>query len=233
MTVHANQVSLDDLLSAIGRQADVAIVQTPGDRVVREVKVTDSFSDVPIEQGISRLLQDSNYIMEIDGTKLKRVFILAAPAERPVGEMGHVDVRPTQSVIRYSVVGVSETGEQEESVPPGDQQESQRMATRVLKLHSANPEVRLAALATMRSEGARDTPLEDVRNLVEQDPDPRVQAAAFDLSVRRDTTDEWKHMLSRLAVQPDGLLHDAAAQALEQFRRDSAPSANMLPESDQ
>jgi hypothetical protein len=202
IAIQANEVPLGDLLTAVGERAHVAIIQIQGQSTSRKGTVTDSFSNLPLEQGIRRLLHDVNYVLEKDGNTIKRVFILGSGQD------------------------ASEHGE---TVRPPRTSQSLQPVEMLSNLQSESPEQRLAALGMMHSRGVGDTPLADLRILVERDPDPRVQAAAFDLLVRHDTSVEWKQTLTRLASEPGGSFQDAATQELEHFRQEAAAAATAPP----
>jgi hypothetical protein len=228
IAVQVNEAPLRDLLLVIGDLANVPIVETAGERTVLATTVTDSFADLPPDQGVSRLLRNSNYILEIEGVTLKRVFVLSAVNGPPVVALEHASTKDAQSVVEAP--GASSVEMSWAPMPPGERQRYQPMELLRLKLQSAKPEVRLAALSSMHWRGAGDVPIADVRLLAERDPDPRVQAAAFDVLIQHETTDEWNQTLSKLADQ--GPLQRAAAQAVERLTEEATAPAKVLPEAD-
>lgn len=230
ITVQANEVPLRDLLSVIGDLANVAIVETEGESTVSATTVTDSFSNLPLDQGVSRLLRNSNYILELEGVTLKRVFVLSAVDVPAIVAIEHASTKGAQPVVQPPGASSVETGWV--PMPPGERQRRQPMELLRLKLQSATPEVRLAALSSMHWRSAGDVPVADVRLLVERDPDPRVQAAAFDVLIQHETTDEWNQTLSKLANKAGGPLQRAAAQAVERLTEEATAPAKVLPDAD-
>jgi hypothetical protein len=228
ITVQVNEAPLRDLLLAIGDLANVSIVETAGGRTVPATTVTDSFANLPPDQSVGRLLRSSNYILEMEGATLKRVFVLSAVNGPPVVALEHASTKDAQSVVQAHEAGSVEMSWA--PMPLGERQRRQPMELLRLKLQSATPEVRLAALSSMHWRSAGDVPVADVRLLAEEDPDPRVQAAAFDVLIQHETTDEWNQTLSKLADQ--GPLQRAAAQAVERLTEEATAPARVLPEAD-
>jgi hypothetical protein len=230
ITVQVNEAPLRDLLLFIGDLANVPIVEPAGERVSLATTVTDSFTNLPPDQGISRLLRNSNYILEIEGVTLKRVFVLSAVNGPPGVAPEHTSTNDARPVVRAP--GASSVQMSWTPIPPEERQRNQPMELLRSKLQSATPEVRLAALASMHWRSAGDVPVADVRWLAERDPDPRVQAAAFDVLIQHEPDDEWNHTLSILANQAGGPLQRAAAQAVERLTEEVTAPAKVLPEAD-
>lgn len=220
-----------DLLLLISDLANVSIVETAGERTVLATTVTDSSTNLSPDERVSRLLRNSNYILEIEGVTLKRVLVLSAVDGPPAVALEHAGMKDAQPAVQAPGASSVETSSWT-PMPPEERQRHQPMELLRLKLQSATPEVRLAALSSMHWRSAGDVPLAEVRLLAERDPDPRVQAAAFDVLIQHETDDEWNHTLSKLANQAGGALQRAAAQAVERLTDEATAPARVLPEAD-
>ncbi|MGH8604415.1 MAG: HEAT repeat domain-containing protein, partial [Gammaproteobacteria bacterium] len=109
----------------------------------------------------------------------------------------------------------------------GDLENVQTEETLRAELLSADPEVRLTALkATVSAEGG-DSVVEDIRQLVEQDPDPQVRAAALDLLILYDPSEEATQVLRNLAAGPNDSLREIAVEHLALMEEAAAAAANV------
>jgi len=90
LTVHASGASLRDVLGAITEQGGVTF-KTIGRDEIPEASVTEEFTELPMEQGIARLLSKWDYaLVKEEGTdRLKEVYIFASG-----GGPGSAEVKP-------------------------------------------------------------------------------------------------------------------------------------------
>jgi HEAT repeat protein len=72
--------------------------------------------------------------------------------------------------------------------------------------------------------------VEDIRRLVEQDPDPQVRVAALDLLIRYDPSEDATQVLRNLAAGPNESLREIAVAYLALMEEAAAAAANVPQE---
>jgi HEAT repeat protein len=81
----------------------------------------------------------------------------------------------------------------------------------------------------MVSSEVNDAIMEDSRQLVEQDPDPQVRAAALDLLILFDPSEEAIQVLRNLAGGPDQSLREIAVEHLMLMEDAAAANVQQKP----
>jgi hypothetical protein len=158
LTLHTQGIPLSEVLSTLGEQAKLTTILRVEDNTFRTALVTVNFSNVPLEQGFRRLLRDWSYaLVKETGTEEIKLFIL--------GQRGGSKSVPTP---------VSEADPRAETL-----------------MKKATKDKDAVLLQASPSSGYRENVqteetlrVEDIRRLVEQDPDPQVRVAALDLLIR-------------------------------------------------
>ncbi|HEX9821491.1 MAG TPA: HEAT repeat domain-containing protein [Methylomirabilota bacterium] len=247
--MRADKVPLYGILSAIGAQTDLELgIPEAGEGA--GPLVTIDFEDLPIEEGIQRLLRrhltQSNYMIVFDADgRLAGVHILgaasswpaappqaAAPtASRPAGPArrlttGEVSAEASDDPLEQALEKARTATDLEARVKAllalGDFQDPRTLALLHPALRSDSPDVRQAALAAMR-EGTVDEPrvLADVRSVVTSDPDPTVREAALEVLVRYDETVEARELLRVLAADKDSPFRAFAQKNVERMEEEA------------
>jgi hypothetical protein len=223
LTVRADQVPLYSVLSAIGAQTELEL-GIPGAGEGAGPLVTVDFKDLPIEEGVQRLLRrhltQSNYMIVFDADgRLVAVHIVGGASSPSAG--ASTDSRRAGPAGRRTTGGVSAEASDDPleqalekaraATDPealikalrelGDFQDPRTLVLLQPALQSDSPDVRQAALVAMR-EGTvyEPTVLADVRSVVVGDPDPTVREAALEVLVRYDETVEARALLRTLAT---------------------------------
>lgn len=230
LTLHTQGIPLSDVLSTLSRQAKLTTILRLEDNTFRTALVTANFSNVPIEQGISRLLRDWSYaLVKETGTGEIKLFILgqrggSKSVPTSVGEADSPAHAANETFVEKA------TQEKDAGLFPASFENVQTEETLRAELLSADPEVRLTALKAMVSAEVGDSSVEDIRQLVEQDPDPQVRAAALDLLILYDPSEEATQVLRNLTAGPDESLREIAIEHLTLMEEAAAATANVQQE---
>src|SRR5262245_19310905 len=226
LTVHAESVPLYGVLWAISAQTGLK-VNIPGgaqSTKLAELLVTDDFTNLSLEQGISRLLgkhlKSSNYVIINDKqTGLPQsVHILADASGTPPPAVTNAPNSPSASEdamalpmsIEQALDAARKAATPEERVKAllalGDFQDPRTLEVLRPALRSDKAEVRKAALEAMRWGTVEDKPtLAEIRAMVTSDSDPAVRQAGLDVIVRYDdTSPETQALLKGLAAEEGG-----------------------------
>lgn len=230
LTLDADQTSLSEVLAIIGRQAEfTTFIMNEG--AIKTAQVTDDFTNIPLKRGIERLLRDWNYALLTDQQTgaIKELYILGRKDEAVTSGASRQALPSSAVAIREAEVKATAYNEDSlQTVPPLENlQNNDAVELTKLGLQSANPADRLAALSKLNSREVDDTDLQDIRRLVETDPDPTVRAAALDALIRYDGTEEITEVLTTLADAPDDELQDIATEYLKRQQEEKRAVANI------
>jgi len=165
LTVHVRDAVLSQVLEAIGEKADLNFIAI-GETNIAEATVSADITNLPLEQGITRLLAGWDYALVRDKKtmRLKEIYIIARTGSDQVSSS-------IQQIEALSQID--------------DFQDAQALETLRQALQSMNAEVRLAALEIIFLEKVRDrATLEVARQLSISDPHPEVRGKALKI-VRR------------------------------------------------
>lgn len=235
LTLRTQGIPMSDVLSTLGRQAKLTTVLRLEDNTFRTALVTVNFSNVPLEQGLSRLLKDWSYaLVKETGTGEITLFILgqregSKSVPTPVGEADAPAYAANETLVEKATQ--DKDAELLQASPySGDLENVQTEETLRAELLSADPEVRLTALKAMVSAERGDSSVEDIRQLVEQDPDPQVRAAALDMLILYDPSEEATQVLRNLSAGPDESLREIAVEHLTLMEEAAAATANVQQE---
>lgn len=166
LTVQVREIALSEVLEAIEEQANVTFTVIAAD-YNGEVNVSDDFTNLPLEQGIARLMGRWDYalVRDKETMRLKEIYIVARAENDQVS-----------SSIQQQIEALSRID---------DFQDAQALEALRQALQSINPEVRLTALEIMDLQKVRDrTALEVARQLSITDPHPEVRGKAHEI-IRR------------------------------------------------
>jgi len=251
LTVHAESAPLSDVLIEIGRQAGLTIAlageKKTGEVAMPDDLVSDDFVDLPLEQGIARLLAGWEYswVKDLTTGALKEVYLrarmnpvpgiplpssgpeLGPPrlSERPTVREGRATGDPLGRAIDAARTTTDPERQAEALASLGNFQDTRTLEVLRPALQSDHQEVKRAVLEAMRDGGVQDpVALEEVRRLAEQDPDASVQAAALEVLVRYDSSREGRALLEKLAEEEQGVFRDFAQQHLQRMDEEEQAS---------
>ena len=239
LTVHAQSAPLYGVLWAISAQTGIKVNIPGGARSAElaELLVTEDFTDLPLVQGLSRLLenhlQSSNYVIIIDQkTRLPQsIHILStALSTTPSSNVAVanpspavvVGMRPTMS-LEQALEAARLAKNTEEQVKAllalGSFQDTRTLEVLGPALYAKNAEVRKAALEAMRWGTVNDkVTLRSIHSMATSDSDPAVRKAGLEVLVRYDDTNpETQSLLKKLAAEPGGAHRDFALRELKRL----------------
>jgi hypothetical protein len=247
LTVHAQSAPLYGVLWAISAQTGIKVNIPGGARSAElaELLVTEDFTDLPLAQGLSRLLenhlQSSNYVIITDQkTRLPQsIHILStALSTTPSSNVAvaspspavAVGMRPTMS-LEQALEAARLAKSPEEQVKAllalGSFQDPRTLEVLGPALYSKNAEVRKAALEAMRWGAVDDKViLKSIHSMATSDPDPAVRQAGLEVLVRYDASAEMQSLLKKLAAEPGGAHRDFALRELKRLEIE-AKAANL------
>lgn len=236
MTLHVEATPLDEALILLERRLHLTTVVMFEANALLASPVTANFSDVPIEKGIRRLLNDWNYVFVRDADSSRLKLYILGPKDHSVANSESEPFSAEKEVnAADNTIGVNATdAEQAKGVDlagaevPEDSPNTEDIS---IKLQSENVEDRLNAIKDMARVDTGDTGLEDIRDLVEQDPDPLVRATALDSLILYDTSDEAVQTLRGLAEGSDETLREMAMEQLEHLDEAAAATASVAQDS--
>ena len=238
LTVRAHGAPLYGVLWAISAQTDIKVNIPGGARSAElaELLVTDDFTDLPLAQGIARLLashlHSSNYAIITDKkTRLPQsIHILrSAPGATPSSNVSvtspfptvEVGMRPTVSIeqaLEAARVAASPEEQVKALLALGSFQEPRTLEVLGPALYSEKAEVRRAALMAMRWGTVDDkVTLKSIHSMVTSDPDPAVRQAGLEVLVQYDESSETQSLLKKLAAEPGGTHRDFALRQLKRL----------------
>jgi HEAT repeats len=228
LTLRAQGVPLSEVLSTLGKQAKLTTILRVEDNTFRTALVTVNFSNVPLEQGLRRLLRDWSYaLVQETATGEIKLFILGqSGGSKSVPTPGGKTNSRAETLMEKTMQD-KDAALLQASPSRGDRENVQTEETLRTELLSADPEVRLTAVKAMVSAEGGDSSMEDIRQLVEQDPDPQVRAAALDLLILYDPSEEATQVLRNLAAGPDESLREIAVERLTLMEEAAAAAANV------
>lgn len=233
LTMQAQDAPMGDILSALGRQIQLTTLLVVDDNSFQRALVTASFSDLPLERGINRILRDWSYILiKNPKTGGLKIFILGRrsisepiqESEPPVADQFLPQPTDEKELLVHETEKFAGDTGGENQIPSPPTEEGLRS-----ELQSANPQNRLAALEKVLTMEVGDLSGE-VRQLVEQDPDPRVRAAALDSLIHNDTSEEAVQVLNKVANGSDPALREIAVEHLQFIEDASRTTANVAHE---
>lgn len=223
LTVQAVNTALREVLAAISKQANIEM-EMMGDVNLGETLVSVDFNDIPLEQGLARLLSGWNYALVTDETsgELRKIFILSArdvvASEPPAGDPSGLDPG-TQLNSPASSAFPGETGVI---------QDSASLQPLAAQLASQDPPTQITALRVMREQPVTDPALlAEVRRLVNEST-LEVQEEALNIMMLNDPSEEAKQVLKNLAEQPDGQHRDVVTQHLTRMEDEARAAVNGL-----
>jgi hypothetical protein len=252
LSVQADGAPLYGVLWAISAQTGIRL-DLKGGMGSADVLVTEDFKDVPLERGMTRLLQKylrpSSYTLVIDKRTgaVQAVQVLAGASVGPRSSGNRPENAAAMGTSPPKSGGEASTGSHDpvsqaiEVARSASDLESQLKAIRYLSsfqdprvlavlhpaLGSEVSEVRKAALETLRWTTVDDAgALADVRSLTVNDPDPAVRQAAFEVLVRYDDeSPEGRALLENLATEPGGAFAARARKTLDRLDREAKARA--------
>jgi hypothetical protein len=160
LTIHVRDAALSQVLEAIGEGAGLKFIAV-GKNNIAEVHVSDDFTDLPLEEGVARLLAGWDYalIRDKETMRPKEIYIVTRT------ETDQVSIEALRQLNEF--------------------QDAQALEVLRQALQSMNTEVRLTALEIMLVQKVRDgAALEEARHLSIADPLPEVREKALEI-VRR------------------------------------------------
>ena len=255
ISVHVKEAPLGEILKAIGDQTGIMFIVME-EMAVEEVRVSEEFSDLYLEEGVTRLLKGLNYSLMRDQETgaLKEVVILGigtegetsvdslSPAESEADEEssenpGYEEAGDQVTQAVNEALTAKEPGEQVESLLKlNDMQHAGTVDVLTPILQSEHAEVREATLEAMRWGRVEDAPtLAEVRRLAAEDSDPNVRRAALEVLIRYDTTQEGRALLEKVAEGKgeDSRFQGFAKQHLRRMDEEAAAVAAGDPQVDQ
>lgn len=210
----------------LARQAGVITILMVDDNSLRTNRVTDNFSNLPLDQGITRLMRDWNYVLTRESkTGRAKLFILG-----PRGSSQHM---PTMArTLKFPIITENEMDTETVKQGSDTTAESSQLppymeTTLRADLQSSNPEARRMALQKIESTEVGDSTIEDVRRLVQQDPNPEVRAAALDRLILYDPSEEAMQILRNLTTNPDESLRELAVEHLARMQEAKTATENV------
>jgi hypothetical protein len=230
LTLHTQGIPLSEVLSTLGEQAKLTTILMVEDNTFRTALVTVNFSNIPLEQGLKRLLGDWSYaLVKEPGTEEIKLFLL--------GYRGSSHSEPTlvgkaesrAEPLMAKATQAKDAAVLQASSSRGDRENVPTEETLRAELRSAAPEVRLTALKAMVSAKVGDASMEVIRRLAEQDPDPQVRMAALESVIRYDPSEEVTQVLRNLAAGPDESLREIAVAHLAQMEAAAAANVSQEP----
>ena len=213
-----------------------------------EVPITTEFVDLPLEQGIGRLLGGWDYalVKEQNTAALKEIYVITRnqTGQEPSSEsenrpgpqvlgMGPETVVTEQNAAETPVGPTTSTA----NVTPGPQEQVEilghskgvpRIDSSRSTIQSENPEIRRSAVEAVDWGRVKDpVALDDLQWLATHDPDPTVRAAALEGFIARN--EEMKVLPDIVAdlKDEDPDLHEAAWQIMDDLaEKDKAAASN-------
>jgi hypothetical protein len=238
LSISAEEVPLDEILTAIGEQTDVSFLVIVG-MAVEEVRISEEFSNLDLEEGITRLLKGLNYsfLRDKESGTLKQVLIAGISTKHDSSADSQSSAESLSDEEPSEAAGYEEAGDQvtqavNEALTAKEPDEQVELLLKLSEmehaktvdvltpiLQSEHAEVREATLEAMRWGRVEDAPtLAEVRRLASEDSDPNVRRAALEVIVRYDTTQEGRALLEKVA---EGKVEDSRFQefAKQHLRR--------------
>lgn len=251
LTVHAQSAPLYGVLWAISAQTDLKVNIPGGARSAElaELLVTEDFTDLPLAQGLSRLLANhmpsTNYVIITDPqTRLPQsIHILAsttgaAPSATSTVTSSAptvaVGMRPTMS-LDQALEAARMARSPEEQVKAllalGSFQDPRTLEVLGPALYSEKAEVRKAALEAMRWGTVDDkVTLKSIQSMASSDPDPDVRQAGLEVLVRYDESAQTKALLKKLAAEPGGAHREFAQRELKRIEKEARAASRPDPQ---
>lgn len=177
LSINARNVPLADLLRVIGERAALTVSIHGGDSPL----VTDSFTDLPLDEGIKRLVRGSGLVLTYAPSQggagagvLKEVRVYMTPPQAPVPAVAN-GTKPASPARR---------AEQERSVGLRDvrtlarqRDEAAASALAQILAQDSDPTVRAKAVAALGKFGGTEAAMALSMALMDQDSSVRIQAA--------------------------------------------------------
>ena len=237
ITVYSQGALLSDILDAIGEQANIKFTWI-GNEKMGEVPITTEFTDLPLEQGITRLRGRWDYalVKEQNTAVLKEIYVMTRhqTGQEPSSESENrsgpqvLGIGPETIVAEQNPAEAS-AGPTTSTVDatPGPKEQAEilghfKAAPRIDSLRSAirseNSEIRRSAVEAVDWGRVKDpVALDDLQWLATQDPDPTVRGAALEGVIARK--EEMKVLPAIVAdlKENDPDLHEAAREILDEL----------------
>jgi hypothetical protein len=242
LTVHADKAPLYGVLWAISAQTEIQL-KIAEDEATAGPAVTADFKDLPIDEGIHRLLRrhlkQSNYMLVTDAQgQLTEVHILAGaasssspggaspgPAPRagvgpPAGDgLSGTSPEPVEQALETATTATDHKAQIKALRSLGYGHDPRILAVLRAALRAERADVRHAALRAMRDGTVYDdvTAMADVRSVAASDPDTSVRQAALDVLVIYDEGTEARTLLRALARDTRSPHHAFAKRELDRM----------------
>lgn len=226
LTVHAQGIPLNELLSMLATQVRLTTIRMVDDNSLGTNRVSAHFSNLPLDQGIHHLMRDWNYalIREVRTGEIK-LYILGPRS----GSLGASAL--ASEPLSLTVVVDEAVTEESKAENDADSALPYMEATLRSDLQSSDPAARRTALQNIESTEVGDSTIEDVRRLVQHDPDPEVRVAALDRLILYDPSEEAMQLLRNLTAGPDASLREVATEHLARIEEVNAITADVMLES--
>jgi hypothetical protein len=243
--VSAKEVPISQVLEAIGEQTNIKFIVMENE-MVEQLRVSEEFTNLPVELGIARLLKGFSYsvLRDEQSGAVKQVVILrtGTPDALTDNEPASSQLKPEPESHGSSALAADDRVEQaidaalsardpeeqvELLVELGELQQTRTLEVLTPLLHSKNAEVREATLEAMRWGTVQEaSTLEEVRRLAAEDPDSQVRGAALEVLVRYDKSQEGRALLEKLAAAEGGddNFRDFAKRHLQRMDAEAAAS---------
>lgn len=220
LTVQASNTALQEVLDSIAKQAKFEVAMVGGSKLGQAL-VSEDFRELPLEEGLARLLSDWNYALVTDEAngELRKIFILSA---REVSASPPVSLSSTQALPEPALPQNNSQTTEEVAQTTADVPTVEILTA---QLASQNPPMQISALQVMRDQAVNDPALlAEVRRLAAE-PSAEVQQVALGILILYDTSEEAKQVLRSLAEQPDGVHRDFATLHLNRMDDEAAAAA--------
>jgi HEAT repeat protein/PBS lyase HEAT-like repeat-containing protein len=200
LSVHAERVPLDRVLQEVARQARLELAGVSS--LEQDVSVT--FADLPLLDGVRRLLRPVNYLLRLERSPqgaIERIEVLLS-GQRLTPSPDRVPAQPGTARARRAAVERLGARGDEDAVPHI-----------LAALDDVSPEVRHAALVSLSQYGARA--LEPLHRVLRREPDHAVRLVALQVLAQvPGGTAETVALLSELLGEQDARIRAAVVPAL-------------------
>jgi hypothetical protein len=210
LSVRAHEAPLAEVLEAVGREAGVRIVV----HGVLEAPVTDSFADLPIDQGFRRLSRWHSLVLIYDplpgGTKgpvLTEVWVSGS-----AGAPGRTQQAP--QVVRH------DADTRVDARPLGEREGWTRDLAMALKHGTSTSRGQI--VETLVRERGGYAVVEILREAATRDPDPRVRRGAIQVLASMNSPDAVDAVRATLRDPHPGVRHEADLALRRQSRARSS-----------
>ena len=220
MTVDVRGVPLADLLRVVGERAALTVSIHGGDSPL----VTDSFTDLPLDEGIKRLVRGNGLVLtyapsqgraRVSVLKEVRVYLTPPQAPGPAAANGTKPPSPASRVEPKRSAGLRDV-----RTLARQRDEASAAALTQIVAQDPDPVVRAKAVAALGKFGGTEAAMALSRALMDQDPSVRIQAAR---ALGRVESDQVTPALAGvLTSDPDPRVRKEAVRTLATLGTDQA-----------